>query len=58
MILITLLGDDLSILTPVIYEFKDQITHHVVVHDDALDDAHRALQLHNGLNGVMKKNRG
>jgi hypothetical protein len=27
MILITLLGDDLSILTPVIYEFKDQIAH-------------------------------
>jgi len=56
MILITLLGDDLSILTPVIYEFKDQITHHVVVHDDALDDAHRALQLHNGLNRLSDEN--
>lgn len=49
MILITLLGDDLSILTPVIYEFKDQITHHVIVHDDAPDDVRRALQLRNGL---------
>jgi hypothetical protein len=49
MILITLLGDDLSILTPVIYEFKDQITHHIIVHDDAPDDARRAVQLHNGL---------
>lgn len=49
MILITLLGDDLSILTPVIYEFKDQITHHVIVHDDAPDDARRAVQLRNGL---------
>ena len=49
MILITLLGDDLSILTPVIYEFKDQITHHIIVHDDARDDARRALQLRNGL---------
>jgi len=49
MILITLLGDDLSILTPIIYEFKDEITHHIIVHDDAPDDARRALQLHNGL---------
>lgn len=49
MILITLLGDDLSILTPVIYEFKDQITHHIIVHDDARDDARRAVQLRNGL---------
>lgn len=49
MILITLLGDDLSILTPVIYEFKDQIIHHIIVHDDAPDDARRAVQLRNGL---------
>jgi hypothetical protein len=49
MILVTLLGDDLSILTPVIYEFKDQITHHIIVHDDAPDDSRRAIQLRNGL---------
>lgn len=49
MILITLLGDDLSILTPIIYEFKDQITHHIIVHDDASDDSRRAIQLRNGL---------
>jgi len=49
MILITLLGDDLSILTPIIYEFKDQINHHIIVHDDASDDSRRAIQLRNGL---------
>jgi len=49
MILITLLGDDLSILTPIIYEFKDHINHHIIVHDDASDDSRRAIQLRNGL---------
>jgi hypothetical protein len=56
MILITLLGDDLSNLTPVIYEFQNQITHHILIHDDAVDDVRRAEQFHNGLRRLMHKN--
>jgi hypothetical protein len=56
MILITLLRDDLSNLTPVIYEFQNQITHHILIHDDAVDDVRRAEQFHNGLRRLMHKN--
>lgn len=56
MILITLLGDDLSNLTPVIYEYKNQITQHIIVHDDAKDDVRRAKQLHNAFNRFSKVN--
>ncbi|MDD3769926.1 MAG: DUF1887 family CARF protein [Sulfuricurvum sp.] len=49
MILISLLGDDLSILSPIINEYKDQITRHILIHDDAPDDVRRAQQFHNGL---------
>ncbi|MFZ2890823.1 Card1-like endonuclease domain-containing protein [Sulfuricurvum sp.] len=49
MILISLLGDDLSILIPVINEFKDKITHHFIIHDDAADDIRRAKQFCKGL---------
>jgi hypothetical protein len=56
MILISLLGDDLSNLTPVIYEFKDKITHHLLIHDDSPDDIKRAIQLQNGLSRFIVKN--
>jgi hypothetical protein len=49
MILISLLGNDLSLLIPIIHEYKNQISHHIVIHDDALDDIRRAIQLKNGL---------
>lgn len=56
MILISLLGDDLSILSPVIHEYKDQIKHHILIHDDAPEDKRRALQFTKGLNRYIHSN--
>lgn len=56
MILISLLGDDLSLLIPVIYEYKNHITHHILIYDDAMDDIRRAIQLKNGLERFCEMN--
>lgn len=56
MVLISLLGDDLSLLIPVIHEYKNQIVHHIIIHDDAMDDIRRAIQLKKGLERFCKAN--
>lgn len=56
MVLISLLGDDLSILSPIINEYKDRITHHILLHDDAPDDTRRAAQFSKGLNRFIRSN--
>lgn len=55
MTLVTLAGDDLNYLTPIIYEFKEKITNHILVYDDALHKLHKAKQLQNGLERLKNK---
>ncbi len=57
MILISLLGDDLSILSPIINEYKNQITHHILIHDDASDDIRRARQFEKGLERFIRSHK-
>lgn len=57
MILISLLGDDLSILSPIINEYKDQIKHHILLHDDAPDDIRRSKQFNRGLERFIRSNK-
>lgn len=57
MVLISLLGDDLSVLGPIINEYKDQIRHHILLHDDAPDDVRRARQFEKGLERFIHSNR-
>ena len=57
MILISLLGDDLSILSPIINEYKNEITHHILIHDDALDDVRRARQFEKGLERFIRSHK-
>lgn len=56
MILISILGDfDASIL-PVFYNFKDKITTHVLVYDDAKKDSQNAQGINIGMDAFAKKN--
>lgn len=55
MTLVTLAGDDLNYLTPIIYEFKDNISDHIIVYDDAPYELHKAKQLQNGLERLSDK---
>ncbi len=57
MVLISLLGDDLSVFGPIINEYKDQIRHHILLHDDAPDDVRRARQFEKGLERFIHSNR-
>jgi len=55
MTMVTLLGDNLNYLTPVIFEFKDKIKHHIIICDDAMHELSKANQLQKGFDNLVEK---
>ena len=49
MILLTIVHSDRTLLIPIIYEFKERITHHIVLHDEAEEDRRLAKELVTGI---------
>ena len=55
MTLVTLLGDDLNYLIPIIFEFKNKIKNHIIIYDDAPHESFKAKQLQAGLEKLKTK---
>jgi len=48
MVLVSILGDFHSSIIPISYEFRDKITHHIIVYDDAKSDIKEASRIIQG----------
>jgi len=48
MVLVSILGDFHSSIIPISYEFRDKITHHIIVYDDAKSDIKEASRVIQG----------
>ena len=57
MILVSILGDFHSSVLPVLYNFKDEISKHVLIYDDAKKDIQNAKSVGNGIGKFVKKNK-
>jgi len=57
MLLISIIGDFHSSIFPLYNEFKDQISHHIVVDDDAFSERKKHIQILNSLKEFNKKKR-
>lgn len=55
MTLISILSNDITNITPIIYEFKDKITHHITIYDDATLELTHLQDLTNGIKHLQKK---
>ena len=55
MILVSILGDFHSSILPIFYNFKDKITKHILVYDDAKKDVQNATGINNGIKKFCKK---
>jgi len=56
MILVSILGDFHSSILPIFYNFKDQITKHILVYDDSKRDMQNAKSISKGIKKFIKKN--
>ena len=56
MILISVIGDFYSSVLPIFYEFKDEISVHIIIHDDYKNDTLSAQKIINGTLAYIKKN--
>ena len=57
MILVSILGNFNSSIFPIFYEFKDSITRHIIVHDDAYNELSRSKIVIKSLNYFKHKNK-
>ena len=55
MILVSIVGDFQSSIIPIFYEFKDDITKHILVYDDFKNDVSKAKSLKKGIKAFTKK---
>ena len=55
MILVSILGDFHSSIFPLYYEFKENISRHIVVHDDAFSEIRKSKSILDSLNEFNKK---
>jgi len=55
MILVSILGDFHSSIVPISYEFKDKITKHILVHDDAKGDVKEATRIRKGQEAFLEQ---
>ena len=56
MILVSVVGDFHSSILPVFYNFKDEISKHVLIYDDAKRDVLNAKGINKGITKFIKKN--
>jgi hypothetical protein len=55
MILISIVGDFHSSIFPIFYEFRESITKHIIVHDDAFGELTRSKKIITALEGFEQK---
>ena len=56
MVLVSIVGDFYSSVIPIFYEFKDDITKHILVYDDFKNDVQKAKGIKKGIKTFCKKN--
>jgi len=57
MILVSILGDFHSSVLPIFYNFKDQVSKHLLIYDDSKKDIQNAKNINNGIKKFIKKNK-
>ena len=55
MTLVSIVGDFFSSVAPIFYEFKDKITHHIIISDDSKRDDRLARKFQRGTEEFIKK---
>jgi len=54
MVLVSILGDFHSSILPIFFEFKDKLTHHIILHDDSKYDKYQAKKLIKAQNNFIE----